>query len=231
MSKRVFVVIAVGYSDYFTTTLPALHHLARRLGCDFHVVHNVCNHCLPHWLKLTVLRRFLDYGRVIVADADMLPNFANLSDEDLLPLISGDNPVLAIDQGLPMSNESFVAWVLRHTGTNLKAGQTYYNSGFFSLPQALATQLSEAFEAWGKTPSEGFNDQNFFNYWLQANQIAVDVLPTAMNWMAPQFEEATLRQAKIIHFAGTAKGLIARYSALLAAPLTRSQREISVSGI
>lgn len=217
--NAVFVVIALGRSEYFDITLPLLTKLARRLGCDFHVVQDNSHRWISAatWLKLALLPRFLAYERIIVCDADILPNFGNLTEDDLALLNRGARPCLAPDQGQPVSNQRFVAWVKQHIGAEITAGAPYFNTGLMSFPRAFAQQLAGAFEAWGKTPDDYFHDQDFFNYWVQARSIPVRALPVTMNWIAPQHEESTLREAKLIHFAGPWKHLIPRYASLLAA--------------
>lgn len=220
-----FVVIAIGDLPYFSLTLPRLQRLAKRLNADFHVLSSpgwTANLSSVAWVRLAAMGRMQHYDRVIWCDADILPNTRTLTDADLLLLTRGGPPRLAVDQGMPVSDERFVRWVetvclrgLHFTPKiTVKLGRPYYNAGLMSLPGRLCYDLWNQFKCFG-APDVQFHDQDFINLHFQKHGTIIEPLPVEMNWMAPQFHETTLKEAKMIHFGGALKEHIPGYDNIL----------------
>lgn len=208
--KTVVFVVATGNHAWFDATLPRLGKLARMLGADFHVAHDGCKGVAPTWMKLALMHRYTSAERLIVLDADLMPNFRKIEPEDL-SLLTQEEAALSPDHGSPVRNERFQRWCRENLNADAEIGTPYYNAGVMSFSWATVNALVSAFDKDGRTPDRRFHEQDWINFHLSDMGIPITALPQEMNWIAPQFRQASLNQAKIIHFAGGHKDLIPAY--------------------
>jgi lipopolysaccharide biosynthesis glycosyltransferase len=209
------LVIATGKLPYLDTTLPRLIEFSRRMGANFNLVSMNPYGVPATWLKVALLSNFCRAERLTILDADLMPNFAALTEEDYANLRTGDI-AMAPDQGMPKRDARFVKWCKKHLGMEMTTGGTYYNAGVMSLSGTTIRALNRAFEAYKITPDEYFHEQDFVNAFITANGSTVNQLPVTFNWLAPQvIADPETTNAKIIHFAGSLKSHMPRFDAVL----------------
>lgn len=221
--RSVLQVVAAGEGDYYDTTLPRLSALARRLKCDLHVIssgaaseaYDVRENA---WMKLSSLPLlYTQYDRILLLDADILPNFELLRRSDFDPLFES-GLCLAQDHGSDLITERFADWSRRRMphGIPIEVGRPYYNSGVIGLSAQAASYIHYVWERWRPIPVEVFNDQDFLNWLIYAHGLTVTRLDQSMNWMEPQLRCESLERGKLIHFAGSdRKPLIPWYATAL----------------
>lgn len=212
MTTPALLVIACQTQPWMRFTLPRLEHLAALMGYEY-VQLPPLKGMEPTWSKLALLEPFLSRERVLIVDADIMPNFTALTPDDLEALKAGT--VMVQDMGIPVRDERFLGWCRKWLRKVPEIGGTYYNAGLMSFPQATVRTMYDSYRSLGAKPNDYFFDQDLVNHTLGAQGIEVTGLDRYMNWMVPQDRETTLRTAKLIHFAGDQKRLIETYSDLL----------------
>lgn len=212
ISTPILLTIACNSQPWMRYTLPRLEHLAALMGYEY-VQLEPRKGMAATWSKLALLEPYLNRERVFIVDADIMPNFAVLTPEDLEHLGSGN--VMVPDMGIPVRDERFLSWCRKWLRTVPEIGGTYYNAGLMSFPSETAKVMFREFRSMGNPPNDYFFDQDLVNHTIGKLGIEIAALPTTMNWMAPDNREATLSTAKLIHFAGDHKSRIKEYSDVL----------------
>ena len=201
-----------GEVPYARHTVPYMQAYAARCGADF-VQHREFpqQHLYPPgagWFKLEAIRQFAQQDRhatLLLLDADQL---VMPSCPDLFAM-TGNNIRAVVDMGIPEGGD-FAAWCDQALHETAVVGP-YFNTGMLLIPLSAARRIAPFLS--GPYAQHKLFEQHFVNQRVRQRE-TIDWLPNDFNWLAPQFQSASL-QKQIVHFAGHHKKLLDQFVPLL----------------
>lgn len=208
----------LGEVDYAEYTIPLMRTYASRCAADFieHKQFPRRDSYPPSasWYHLEAIRNFAAqsyYTKLLLLDADqlILPGCPDLFE------MTATRVRAVVDMGLPDGGD-FASWC-RYVLHEDPAPGAYFNAGMILMPLSEARRIAPFLEGPYPDVNLALHEQHFLNQRLRQH-LDVDWLPSAFNWLAPQFIDASLQQ-QIVHFVGKKKGLLPEFLARL------SQRE------
>lgn len=219
MRSTVIVTAATGSPTWAGPCIASQAALAIRYGADFHLATHGLGESgewgpSNYWTKLHAIRRVLSsghkYEHIVWMDADMMVNLDAFEDQDWKTLVA---PVfgVALDP-LAVMDKRFMEWATKRSGlppcSKVAEGVPYYNAGLMSMARNMAELLVMR---WETTPHEPglYWDQDLLNYHIACDGYPLTVLPKSLNWMCVRAFGDTLRDARILHFSGLQKAMIA----------------------
>lgn len=194
---------------YARLTIPFMRRYAERVGADFieyKTFHNAGDYPPPaSWFHVEAIRIFAAqdfYENLLLLDADQL---VMPSCPSLFEGLDGSMRVVR-DMGQPEVGPRFIDWCLKHFGEQPQPG-AYFNAGMLVIPLAVARALQPHLAGpYPQSDHMHWDDQEFLNLKVTPN-VPLEWLPVEFNWLAPQFEGASLQQ-HIVHFVGEYKELL-----------------------
>jgi hypothetical protein len=201
-----------GEVPYARHTVPYMQAYAARCGADF-FEHRAFSqqHLYPPgagWFKLEAIRQFARQDRhttLLLLDADQL---VMPSCPDLFAM-TGDRIRAVVDMGIPEGGD-FAVWCQNALHEPAVVG-LYFNSGMLLIPLTAARRLAPFLS--GPYTQHALFEQHFLNQRVRQRE-SIDWLPNDFNWLAPQFQEASL-QKQVVHFVGSHKNLLDQFVPLL----------------
>jgi len=203
---RLVATYTFGDVWYAACTVPFMRRYAERVAADFIEFKRFPNqhrygpnHSWFHVEAIKILAGQSYYQTMLLLDADQLvmpgcPDLFALS-ENMIAVVQ--------DMGIPEVDDRFRDWCRKHYGEEPLPGP-YFNAGMLVVPLEAARRLTSYLG--GPYPNDRFHDQDFLNLRLQKREELV-WLPHELNWLAPQFLDASLEK-HIVHFVGGHKDLL-----------------------
>ncbi len=194
-----------GDVPYARHTVPYMQAYAKRCGADFIQHQEFPRHNLyppgASWFHVDAIRDFAEqdhYTTLLLLDADQL---VMPSCPDLFAM-TGDRIRAVVDMGIPDGGD-FTDWCGQVLKEEVVVGP-YFNAGMLVVPLAAARRIAAHLS--GPYSQHALKEQHFLNQRVRQHE-TIDWLPNEFNWLAPQFQDASLKQ-HIVHFVGQHKGLL-----------------------
>ena len=200
------------YADY---TVPFMRRYAERIGADFLELKRFPDqqlyglvHAWFHVEAIRILAAQSYYKTMLLLDADqvVMPGCPDVF------ALSGGKIAVVQDMGIPEVNDRFRDWCRSHYDEEPLPGP-YFNAGMLVVPLEAARRLTS--RLGGPCPSGLLADQHFLNLRIRKHEEIV-WLPHELNWLAPQFVEASLR--KHVHFVTGHRDLLASFVKRISVP-------------
>ncbi len=222
MRSTVILTAATGSPAWAGPCVGSQAALAVRYGADFHIAsHGVGEtgkwESANWWTKLHALQGILKghaYEHIVWMDADMMVNLGSFTDADWTTLTK---PAfgLTVDPMATM-DERYVTWATEKSGLppcpDIVVGAPYYNAGLMSMCRNMAECYIGHWQRLHKHKPGAYEDQDFLNFLVACGAFPMTVLPRELNWMAVRGVGDTLRDAKIMHFSGLQKTMVAPFA-------------------